>query len=561
MVKRFFSLITKEYGGVHEAAILLGFFSLVSQLLGLVRDRALVGQLGPSLELDVYYAAFRIPDIIFTSLASLVAVTAIIPFITEKLVLQNGEEEARRFMDRVFSSFMIVMLVVCGIIFVTMPFCVRFIAPGFSPDGQILLVAMSRIMLLSPIFLGIQNLLGSIVQMYKKFFIYALAPVFYNLGILVGVFVLYPWFGIYGLAYGVVLGALLHLAVQLPSVHELRFIPRFTFDFRFTELLRIVRIALPRTLTIAMNTFLIAFLTAIASHLQTGSISILTFALNLQSVPIMMISVSYAVASFPSLVDLYTRNKIDEFVGTVLSTIRQIIFWSLPITALFIILRAHIVRVVYGTHSLSWNDTRLTAALFAVTALAVIAHSLSLIYVRAYYASGKTAKPFIITVIGALATCGMAYFLLSISKSGDIQNMYEGLLRLGGIENTDIILLGIAYTFGHFVNVFLFSLLFRRDFGTHVLSPVLKTLVVGIISSVALGVTTYGILNFMSPIISGSTFFGILIQGIIAGGGGIIVAVGVLWFFKSQELLGFIDALQSKFWKREVLIPGQENFE
>lgn len=561
MVSRIFQLIRKQYGNIHQAAILLGLFSLISQLLGLVRDRALVSHLGPSLSLDVYYAAFRVPDFIFTVLASLVAVTAIIPFLVEKD--QKGDhEEARKFMDRIFTVFLLTMCVVCFAVAVAMPWIAKITAPGFSEEGRQLLVTMSRIMLLSPIILGLQNLLGSVVQMHKKFFVYALAPVMYNLGIVFGVFVLYPLFGLYGLAYGVVIGAVLHLGIQLPVVAQLKFLPRFTSAIHWREIWDIVEIALPRTLTLAMTTIILLVLTAIASQLSTGSISIFTFASNLQSVPIQMISVSYAIAAFPSLVEKYVSGKHEEFLKLVQSAAQQIVFWSLPITALFIVLRAHIVRIVYGTNALSWNDTRVTAALFAVLALGIIAQSLSLVFIRAYYASGKTAKPFVLTCIGGVITCVLAFVLThSYAPSEAVSTVARTALRLVDVANATVIGLGIAYSVGQFASLFLFWFFFRIDFGAHILHALWRTIWTSFFGAVSLGLGAYVALGYVSPLIESSTFLGVLAQVVIASLAGSICAIVILYLLSSEELSTFYHALRSRFWKADVVMPGQESFE
>ena len=558
MVQRIFNLIRKQYGSIHEAAILLGFFSLTSQLLGLIRDRALVSHIGPSVTLDVYYAAFRIPDFVYTALASLVAVTAIIPFLIEKLEGDGGVNAARELMDRVFTAFLATMCIVCFLLILAMPLIADVVAPGFSPQAKQLLVNMSRIMLLSPIFLGLQSLLGSVAQMHKKFFAYALAPVMYNTGILFGVLVLYPLLGVYGLAYGVVIGAMMHLGIQLPTVAELGFLPRFTAKINFRELWDIVQVALPRTLTLAMNTILDLVLTAIASGLTTGSISMLTFALNLQTVPIQMISVSYAVAVFPSLVESFASKKYEVFQKTIRSASQQIIFWSLPITALFIVLRAHVVRVVYGTHAMSWNDTRITAALFAVFSVGIVAQSLGLIFIRAYYASGKTAKPFLLTLVGAFVTWLCALILTHHGTDTATAYVARTTLRLTGVSNISVIGLGIAYDIGQFVTLALFWIFFKIDFGGHMLRTLWKTIWTSCLAALTIGFTAYGTLTALSTILSNNTFVGVFLEAAISTIVGTACAFLVLYFCGSEELAIFWNAIHSRFWKADVVMNGQE---
>lgn len=562
MVKKILSLINKQYSGVNEAAILLGIFSLASQLLGLVRERALVSHIGPSTDLDIYYAAFKVPDLIFTSVASLVAVTALIPFLTEKITNESDNKKAVMFMNRVFSAFFSTMMIVLGIAYLAMPSIVHLVAPGFSPNALHELSIMSRIMLISPLLLGLQNLLGSVAQTYRKFFVFALAPVLYNIGILIGIFFFYSKYGIYGLAYGVVIGAFLHFLIQVPTVLHLGFNPKFTTKLDFKELGEIVKIALPRTLTLAMNTITVTILISLASKISTGSISILNFAINLQTFPIMMISLSYAIAAFPNLVEAFTLGNIEKFKNIVVETVRQIIFWSLPITTLFIVLRAHIVRVVYGTNTLSWNDTRLTAGLFALLSFAIIANSLVLIFVRAYYASGRTKIPFFVTVSGMCITLSAAYFSgIIITQNSQLSDALAHLFRLTNVHGIKILSLGVGYCIGQFFNLIVFWSLFRKHFGAGVLRPVHSTLLKGLLASIVGGFVTYIVLIFFVPYVNQDTFMGILGQGFISGLFGIMSILFILKILKSKELNDFTQALHQKFWKSIVIAPGAESLD
>lgn len=231
MVNRIFSILKKEVGGLHEAAFLLGFFALASQILALSRDRLLAHTFGAGSTLDIYYAAFRIPDFIYTSVASLVSLTVLIPFLSR--YFSESDEyvntRAKEFLSSVFSSFLLIILGVSILAFILMPYLVPLVAPGFNASQISELIALSRIMLLSPILLGVSNLFGSVTQLFKRFFVYALAPVFYNLGIISGIIFLYPIFGLSGLAFGVIFGAFLHMLIQIPIVVENGLFPGFSF--------------------------------------------------------------------------------------------------------------------------------------------------------------------------------------------------------------------------------------------------------------------------------------------------------------------------------------------
>ncbi|MCX6738692.1 MAG: MATE family efflux transporter [Candidatus Parcubacteria bacterium] len=205
MVRRLLKIFHKEFGGLHEAAYLLAIFALLSQVLGLVRDRLLAHSFGASHALDMYYAAFRIPDFLFVSIASFASATAIVPFFIERI--GKGHDEAKKFLHDNFTLFIVAMATASLFVFVLMPFLAPYVVPGFSSADQTQVVFLARVLLLSPFLLGLSNLVGSITQSVNKFFVFALSPVLYNLGIIIGIIFLYPMFGLLGIILGVVMGA------------------------------------------------------------------------------------------------------------------------------------------------------------------------------------------------------------------------------------------------------------------------------------------------------------------------------------------------------------------
>jgi putative peptidoglycan lipid II flippase len=304
MVKKWFSFIGKEIRGLHEAAYLLASFALLSSILALVRDRLLAFTFGAGHSLDVYYAAFRIPDFIFASVGSLVSASVLLPYFIDRF--GKGKEEGHAFSDAMFTVFFGIIVIVSVIVCIFAPHIVPWVMPGFAHDSSLPeLILSMRIMLLSPIFLGLSNLFSSLTQMRHRFLVYAASPVVYNLGIIAGVLLLYPFFGIAGLAIGVAVGAFLHMAIQLPFLASEGMTPRFTFRFDWKSIRRICYTSLPRTITLSANEFAEFILISFASLLSVGSISVFNFAFNLQSVPLALIGASYSSAVFPTLSRLY----------------------------------------------------------------------------------------------------------------------------------------------------------------------------------------------------------------------------------------------------------------
>lgn len=557
MAKRIFGFLNKELNGVNEAALFLGGFAFLSQILGLIRDRMLASIVGAGPTLDIYYAAFRIPDFVYISIASLASVTVLMPFIVKKLD-NEGKEKAQEFMNHIFSSFMIFMVLASIILIVFMPVLVRYVAPGFSESQFKLMIDVSRIMLLSPIFIGLSNLIGTITQLYKRFFIFSLSPVFYNLGILSGIIFLYPILGIHGLALGVILGAILHFLIQVPVVARYGFIPRFIYPINWVEVWRVARLSLPRTLALSCNSLAFIALISMASNLKEGSISLFTFSFNLQSVPVGIIGISYSVAAFPVLVKSFSVKDMNNFINQIIQTARQIVFWSFPTITLLIVLRAQIVRVILGSNTFTWFDTRLTAAAVALFVISLASQGLVLLFVRGYYASGNTKKPLFINVFSSLMMIVFAHILIYIFKNyPEVLSRLEVLLRVKNVPGTIMLALPMAYTLGSLLNFSLVWILFKKEFLHGMSSKLWTTFIQSGVGALVMGFVTYLSLGIFDDVFGLSTFYGVFLQGFVSGIIGIAVGVLVLLLFKNKELDGVIKAIGHKFSRDKILAPEQ----
>jgi len=378
MVRRFLNFFQRELIGLHEAAFILGFSALLSQLLALLRDRLLAGSFGAGQALDIYYAAFRVPDLLYVSLGSFVSVTVVLPFLLKHL--EAGRRQlAENLLADLLSHFLGFMLLATVGAYFLMPYLLAFVVPGFTVAERLELLPLARILLLSPLLLGLSNLFANITQSSRKFFLYALSPVLYNLGIIFGIIFLYPRWGLAGLVWGVVLGAFFHLAIQWPVLYRGPVTLCFPMIWRRSgvEWRKIFLLSWPRTLTLSANQFVTMVLMALASYLTVGSIAVFNFSYHLQATIVAIIGVSYSVAAFPTLVRLFSNGDRRPFIRQMTVTIRHIIFWSLPALTLAIVLRAQIVRVILGTGKFNWDDTRLTAAALAVFLISVTAQSLA----------------------------------------------------------------------------------------------------------------------------------------------------------------------------------------
>ncbi len=555
---RLFRAFNKEWGGLHEAAFLLAGTALLSQVLGLIRDRMLAGQFGASTDLDVYYAAFRVPDFLYASVASFVAVTVLIPFILARTTEGQGRSEAQKFINTVCTVFVLVMILACALAYILLPQLAHIIAPGFSVDAKAEMVSLSRILLLSPFLLGISNLFGAVTQSLRRFFVFALGPILYNVGIIIGITVFMPSFGLVGVAFGVVTGAAMHVLIQLPVLFARGLVPHFVYPIDHGIVRAVVRLSIPRTIALSATHFATIVLIALASRIEAGSITIFTLAMNLQSIPLSIVGMSYSVAAFPTLANLWGKGNHDDFFQQVVTASRHIMFWSFPAIVLFIVLRAQIVRSVLGSGSFDWGATRLTAAALALFAISVVAQNLVLLYTRSFYAMGKTKTTLYANVSGAILVVLFALLLLyTFAHSPTFRYFAETLLRVSDIAGTSVLMLPLGYSLGMTANLFFLMRILAKPFPL-LLHSIKKAFLHSFATSVVIGFVAYHGLQVFAGVFDLDSFLGIFLQGLASGLAGIVAGVFLLRLLESQELEEVRLSLHHKFWKVKPIASEPE---
>lgn len=550
------NIFKKDAISIHHAAIFLAFFAVISGILGLLRDRLLAGTFGASRTLDIYYASFRTPDFIYTLMLFLASSTAIIPLILRGS--ENGSKEAERFLGNILVFFILVILILSCLSFFLMPLLTDLLFTGFSVSDKSLVTLLSRIMLLSPIFLGISNILSGAVQSMKKFFAFALSPVFYNCGIIFGILFFLPFFGIAGLAFGVVLGAFLHMGILLPSFLGSNFTPKFN-DFLFSDIKKVVFLSIPRTLGLAANQFLIIFITSIATILPGGSIAIFNLAQNLEYIPITVLGLSYSVAAFPLLSSFSIKKEKEHFSEHFSAAFRHIIFWTVPFSALLLILRAQIVRVILGSGAFSWQDTRLTAASLFLLSLSVVFQSLFLLLTRSFYAEGETRRPLLVNIssaiLGILAVVG---FLKILSPGHTFASFISLVLDISDIYDVRVLALSFGILLSSVFNFFLLFFSFKSVFGRFPMQKTQKPIFQIFFGSFVGASVAYIGLNIFSFVFDLQTFSGIFLQGLFSGLLGICAICTVLYVVKNKEFFEVWEGFKTTVWKDRVVVPEPE---
>jgi putative peptidoglycan lipid II flippase len=396
---------------------------------------------------------------------------------------------------------------------------------------------------------------AAITQYKHRYALYAMSPLVYNLGIIAGLVWLYPSMGLPGLVWGVVFGAFLHFVIQVPlAIREGFFrVPRV---FEWGSIVTTVRVSIPRALTLSMSQLSLLGLLAFAGLLSSGSISTFMFAFNLQAVPLAIIGASYSVAAFPTLARL-AQNGSKEFLAYVATAARHILFWSVPIIALTVILRAHAVRVILGTGEFNWTDTRLTSAALALFVLSLTAQSITLLLVRAYYAGGKTLVPFVVTTLTAASALIASILTLFIFRDHAVMSFVESVLRVEDVFGTEILALPLAYSGAALLGATALAIHFNMKHPGF-FAAIANAFWESITAAFFAGVAAYGALVILGTVTLSSTLGSVLLRGGTAGVIGIVTAALVYHLLGSHEFKEAVQAIRRRMWREAEPVTSAE---
>jgi len=543
MIQKFLNSQTKS---ISSASLILAISYLGSAVLGLLRDRLLAGTFGAGNELDVYYAAFTVPDFIALILIFGAIAAAVIPIFSKYLI--KDRDEAWKYVSTLLNVFLGFLIIVCGILIIFTPTIVSVIAPGFSGEKKDLAIMLTRIMFLSPIILGASNMISGILQVFNRFIVTAMAPLLYNLGIIFSIFFFVPKFGVVGLAWGVVLGGIMHLSIQLPSFFYSGFKWRPDFNFRDPGVVKTIKMMVPRSLGLGAGQLNTIATTAIASTLMSGSIAVFNLANNLSSILVNAVAVSVSTASFPAMSMAFLKNENDEFLRKFSSIFRQILFLVIPISLLLLILRAQIVRVVLGVGKFGWEDTKLTTACLGILALNLIAQALIIFLSKTFYAAHNTKIPAIISVLTVAFNILLSLLLVWLIKiSPGFYLFLMTSFRLGGVSNLSVIGLALAYSITAVLEGFLLLFMFYKKFPKLNSKEIFVSVYKILIASLIMFVVTFIVRQLLGSLVSLQTFWGVFFQLSISGVVGVATYALSTHFLKSPENKMIVDSFLKKF--------------
>lgn len=414
------SFTQKKQHTILSASIVLAVTFGLSAILGFLRSRFLYATFFKccTAQLDVYNAAFRLPDLIFKLLVTGALSASFIPVFSSSL--QKDPQKAYRIASSVINILLLIFFLAAIIVLIFTRPLNGLIAAGFSPEQLDLMVNLTRILLIAQIFFLISNFITAILQVNQIFIIPALSPIIYNFFIILSIFTLAPVFGIYGVVYGAVVGAFFHLAIQIPVVRRQGFQYQPIINTKIHEVREVFRLMVPRSLSLGLgeieNTVTLFF----ASSLSTGSISLLNLALQLMYLPSRIFGTTVGQASLPLLSKNIARNELKDFRDTVSKILVQSLFIAVPVTVVILVQRVAIVRLLFGSQDFPWSATLTTARILAFLTPAIVCQAVIQILVRSFYALHNTKIPFKVSLISLIFNIFTSFVLVTFTNLGVI---------------------------------------------------------------------------------------------------------------------------------------------
>jgi putative peptidoglycan lipid II flippase len=390
-------------------AVLSALF-LVSYVLGLARDRVFAQTFGAGIELDAYIAAFRLPELLFDVLveAGLAA-----PFIPIFVRLRGIDPAAGdRFARTILTAAVTIMGVASVGLFVFAEATIDLVAPGFVGEQRALYLDLFRIMLVTQVLFAASLTLGQVLLAEQRYFWYAVAPLLYNAGIIIGTIGLSDVIGIHGAAVGAVLGSAIHLGSRFIGLRHSRFRVGPEWELRTASIREFVRLMLPKMVAQPLEPTVFLFFTNIASTIAIGSVTIVDYARNFQGAPVTLIGVAYAVAAFPRLSSAYADADRGRFLRLVVTNAASITVLTVGAAIGLVVLGELVIGTLYGGGAFGPDDVSRTAAVLAVFALSIPFESLAHLLSRALYATHNTILQVLSSLAGLAVTIGATLVLL-----------------------------------------------------------------------------------------------------------------------------------------------------
>jgi len=410
--------LNRRQSSIASAAFVIMTTYGLSSLLGLIRNRLLASFFfgGREWQLDVYFASFVIPDTVFQLLVIGALSAAFIPVFSQ--YYQKSKAKGWQLASLAINAILLIFLAVSVLVFILARPLSQLIAPEYNLSQINLMVQLIRVMLVAQLFFAVSAFLTGMLQAHQRFIIPAISPILYNLGIIIGTVFLSGRLDIFGPAIGVVLGAFLHFIIQLPFAWNLGWRYQPILNFRHSGIKAMIRLMLPRTLTLAVGQIENFLAVVFTAGLTAGSLSMFKFARQLYVLPINLFGVTFAQAAFPSLSRQAAQQQLKGFKQLFCQTLRQLVFFALPASLFLLILRVPLVRLAFGVKQFPWQATLLTAKVLAALALSIVLQAASHLLIRCFYALHNTRKPLAVSLVTAGINVVLSWLLVKYFNWG-----------------------------------------------------------------------------------------------------------------------------------------------
>ena len=513
-----------------RAGLVVSGAYLFARILGYVRVVVIATTFGAAQELDAFYAAFRIPDLIFQLVAAGAVASALVPMVAG--MLAKGENQhAWRVVSTIANLMIVGLLAFAVVAFAAAPALVPLIAPGYTGAQLAQTIDLTRLMLLAPMFLALGATATAVLNGTQRFAAAAVAPVVYDLAIIGAAVLLAPSMGVTGLALGVVAGSLGHLLVQVPPLLRagFRYLPRI--DLTDAQARLVLALMGPRVIGLGVTQITFVVMTALASNLGTGAVSAYTIAFSLLQIPLGVIGVPLGIVLLPSLARELAVGRTDHYLEILTRSLRILAFVMLPITALGMVLRVQVVDLLLGYGAFDRAAVELTADTLLLFLLGLTAHSVIAVLTRAFYARQDTRTPMVAAVLAVVINTALAIALV-------------GSLGLPAI--------GLAIAAAAWIEAVLLLIVLRRREGSSLdlaaLGAVLLRLLVAAVAAGALAAVTISFLFGASNLGLGADSslaakLGLLAQAVIGTLVGGATYALVTWVLGVRELRTIVSIL------------------
>jgi putative peptidoglycan lipid II flippase len=546
MVKNFIksgaNLINGRQTSILSAALVLMIAVLGSRVLGLIRDRTLASAFfggGSEWQLDVYFAAFRLPDMLFQLLVLGALSAAFIPVYSS--FMHKDKEEAWKIVNGVINLSCLGFFIFASLIFVfAYPLC-NLIAPNFSGQQIDLMVNLTRIMLLPQFFFIISNYFTGVLQSNQRFLVPAIAPIFYNLGIILGIELLSPRIGIYGPTIGVGIGLVFQFLIQWPLIKKLGYRYQPILGINIKGVRKIGKLMLPRTLGLAVDQIELTLAVILGTAMSTGSLSIFYFAQHLQAVPVGLFGLTIGQAALPILSkEIETEEDSKQFKNLFTSSFKQILYLVLPASVLLLVLRVPLVRIAIGVKNFPWEATILTGQVVAAFTVSIVAQAVIQLLVRAFYALQDTKTP--------LYVGGAAVFINVILSLWFVK-----------VLNLDVVGLALAISVSSFIQAIILFFLLNKKIGNLALATINISLFKMVLASLLMGISLWTPMRLLDQFILDTTrTIQLIILILVASGIGFMVYLSFSKILQIEELDQFLGILKKFGSWRKILSQSDE---